>query len=193
MKPTFFRTAADLRAWFAENHATARELVIGFYKVASGKPSVRHPEALDEALCVGWIDGIRKGRDATSYVQRFAPRQPKSFWSQVNIARVKKLIAEGRMTSAGLAAFEARDESRTKKVFNQRDAAAFDAQQLRQLKSNRKAWSFFEAQPPGYKRLMTIWVTSGKQEATRAMRLAKLIDISERGKRIDPMKSSKNQ
>ncbi len=193
MKPAFFTTLEALREWFANHHSTARELVIGFYKVGSGKPSITHREALDEALCVGWIDGVIRRRDVYSYTIRFTPRTAKSYWSKVNIGRAKELIAEGRMTKPGLTAFEKRDEAKARKYSYEREEAAFDAAQLREFRANKKAWTFFETQPPGYKRLMTFWVVCGKQEATRAMRLAKLIDISERGKRVDPMKSSKNQ
>jgi uncharacterized protein YdeI (YjbR/CyaY-like superfamily) len=187
VKPTFFKTPRDLRAWLTANHATATVLLIGFYKKASGKPSVTYHEALDEALAFGWIDGIRKNRSADSYTIRFTPRKPKSYWSQVNIGRVKALIAHGRMAPAGLTAFEARDEARTNQYSYERAASAFDAAQVRQFKANQKAWTFFESQPPGYRNIATFFVTSAKKEDTRARRLAELIEICERGRRLEPM------
>lgn len=187
MKPRFFKTPRELRAWMQANHATARELLIGYYKKASAEPSVTYQEALDEALAVGWIDGVRKSLSADSYIIRFTPRKPKSFWSQVNIARVKELIEQGRMTKPGLAAFEARDESRTHRYSYERKASAFEPAQLRQFKADTKAWTFFEAQPPGYRRGATFYVVSAKQEETRARRLATLIELCHEGRRLDPM------
>jgi uncharacterized protein YdeI (YjbR/CyaY-like superfamily) len=166
------------------NHAKAQELWVGFYKKNSGKPSVTYHEALDEALAVGWIDGVRKSLTADSYVIRFTPRKRGSYWSQVNIARAHALSAQKRMTAAGLAAFAARDEARTKKYSFEREASAFDPAQQRAFKANKSAWAFFQAQPPGYRKVATFYVVSAKQEETRARRLATLIDDSARGRRL---------
>jgi uncharacterized protein YdeI (YjbR/CyaY-like superfamily) len=193
VKPRFFKTPRELREWMNANHATARELLIGFYKKASGKPSVVYQEALDEALAVGWIDGLRKNLTADSYTIRFTPRSATSFWSQVNIARVKELIAQDRMRKPGLAAFEQRDESRARQYSYERDASAFERAQLDQFKADKKAWAFFEVQPPGYRKLAAFYVTSAKKEETRARRLATVIELSHNGRRLDLMTRAKKR
>jgi uncharacterized protein YdeI (YjbR/CyaY-like superfamily) len=171
----------------AANHATATELLIGFYKKASGKPSLTYHEALDEALCVGWIDGVRRARDAESYEQRFTPRKPRSNWSQINIGHAKRLIKAGRMKAAGLREFEKRDERGARHSSHQRGAAAFDEPREKRFRQNAAAWAFFQAQPPGYRRLMTFMVMSGKKEETREKRLDRLIAECARGRRIPLM------
>ncbi len=192
-KPTvvaaFFETPAEWRAWLEKNHARVTELLVGFHKRDSGKPSITWPESVDEALCFGWIDGLRKRVDETSYTIRFTPRKARSTWSAVNIRRVAELKREGRMHAAGIAAFERRSEARSAIYsYEQRKTAALDAASARRFRANAKAWKFYEAQPPGYRRMMAWWVISAKKDATRARRLASLIDISARGQRIDPMK-----
>jgi uncharacterized protein YdeI (YjbR/CyaY-like superfamily) len=182
----FFRTAGALRAWLQRNHATARELWIGMHRKGSGRPSITYPEALDEALCFGWIDGVRKKLDATSYVQRFTPRKPKSYWSLVNIRHAKRLQAEGRMAPAGLAAFAKRDEKQARK-YSFEARTGLDAVSLRELRRNKAAWKFFEAQPPGYRRVAGWWVASAKRDETRRRRLAVLISHSAKGERIPPL------
>jgi uncharacterized protein YdeI (YjbR/CyaY-like superfamily) len=184
MKPVFFETPAALRRWLKSHHARSRELWVGFYKKGSGKPSVTYREALDEALAVGWIDGVRKSLDADGYVIRFTPRRRGSYWSRVNTARVHALRADGRMTPAGLAAFAARDETKTEKYSFERDSATFAPDEIRTFKANEDAWAFFESQPPGYRKLATFFVAGAKRAETRARRLATLIDDSARHLRI---------
>jgi uncharacterized protein YdeI (YjbR/CyaY-like superfamily) len=184
MTPRFFKHPGDLRRWFRANHAKARELLVGFYKRDSGRPSVTYHEALDEALSVGWIDGVRKRLDADSYTIRFTPRRKGSYWSRVNTARAQALEAGNRMTPAGLAAFRARDAARTRKYSFEREAASFDDAERRRFKADEKAWAFFEEQPPGYRRVATFWVVSAKLKETRARRLAALIEDCANGRRI---------
>jgi uncharacterized protein YdeI (YjbR/CyaY-like superfamily) len=184
MTPLFFKTPADLRKWMRTHHDRARELLVGFYKKDSGKPSVTYHEALDEALAVGWIDGVRRSLSADSYTIRFTPRRKGSYWSQVNIARARALEAQGRLADAGIAAFEARDETKAGKYSFERKSASFDAAQLRVFQSAKRAWAFFVQQPPGYRRLVTFWVVSARREETRARRLAQLIDECANGRRI---------
>lgn len=184
-KPLFFATPADLRRWLDANHSTAKELWVGFYKKESGRPSITWPESVDEALCVGWIDGIRKRLDDESYVIRFTPRKPQSTWSAVNIARVAELKRNGRMRPAGLAAFERRsDEKSAIYSYEQRTTAEFDESAERQFRANPKAWEFFQAQAPWYRRTATYKVISAKREETRQKRLAQLIADSAAGRRI---------
>jgi uncharacterized protein YdeI (YjbR/CyaY-like superfamily) len=188
MEPTFFPTPEDFRAWFEANHARERELLVGFYKKGTGKPSITWPESVDEALCYGWIDGIRRSLGADAYTIRFTPRKTKSTWSAVNLKRVPELIAEGRMQPSGMKAYEASEESNSRiYAYENRDKAVFDPTLEARFRANEKAWSFFQAQPPGYRRLMTFRVMSAKQEATRLRRLDQLIADSEAGRRMDLM------
>jgi len=192
-RPTFFATPAEFRAWFMTNHEVAQELWVGFYKKDSGRPSITWPESVDEALCFGWIDGIRKSVDAESYVIRFTPRKRGSIWSNVNIARAKALTSEKRMQPAGRRAFEARDARKSGIYsFEQRETAAFDRGEVEQFRGNKAAWKFFEAQPPGYRRLVTYWVITAKKPETRARRLARLIADSADGQRIREMRRAPN-
>jgi uncharacterized protein YdeI (YjbR/CyaY-like superfamily) len=185
MAPTFFPTPADLRAWLERNHETETELLVGFYKKGSGKPSITWPELVDEALCFGWIDGVRRGIDDESYTIRLTPRKPTSNWSSVNIKRVGELTKEGRMRPAGLAAFSRRSEERSGIYsYEQRKNAKLEPDQEREFRANAAAWSFFQAQPAGYKRTATHWVVSAKREDTRRKRLATLIDDSANGRRL---------
>jgi uncharacterized protein YdeI (YjbR/CyaY-like superfamily) len=183
MDVRFFRNATALRRWFERNHAKANELQIGFYKKASGKPSVTYREALDEALCFGWIDGIRRNVDGTSYTIRFTPRRRTSNWSLVNIKRVEELKELGLMRPAGLAAFEWRDHEKAAQHTHARANSVFDAAFERRFKANRKAWAFFQSQPAGYRRLATWFVVSAKKPETRERRLAALIEDSAAGRR----------
>ncbi|MFL5539589.1 MAG: YdeI/OmpD-associated family protein [Longimicrobiaceae bacterium] len=185
--PTFFATPAELRAWLEEHHATETELLVGFYKKGSGKPSITWPESVDEALCYGWIDGVRRSLGDDAYTIRFTPRKKRSFWSNVNIRRAGELIEAGRMRPAGLAAFEARTGERSGVYsFEQKDRekVVFGEAQARQFQANPKAWEFFQAQAPWYRRTATWWVISAKKEETRAKRLATLIAESAAGKTI---------
>lgn len=190
MQPTFFPTPADFRAWLDAHHAGETELLVGFYKKGTGKPSITWPESVDEALCYGWIDGVRRRVDDEAYSIRFTPRKQKSTWSAVNIARVGELIETGRMQPAGLKAFHAREESNSRiYAYENRDKAVFDAALEERFRANETAWNFFQAQPPGYRTTSTHWVTSAKQEATRLRRLDKLVADSAAGRRLDEVTS----
>lgn len=188
MRPTFFRTPADFRAWLEKNHARKTELYVGYYKKASGKTGITWQQSVDEALCFGWIDGVRRTVDEQRYTNRFTPRRRGSTWSAVNIARAKELIAEGRMTPAGLAAFEARTGDRISTYsYEQRKNPVLDPAYERALRKNKKAWTFFENSPPSYRKGVIHWVMSAKREETRARRLATLIEDSAAGRRIAPL------
>jgi uncharacterized protein YdeI (YjbR/CyaY-like superfamily) len=182
MAPTFFKTPLDLRKWFAKHHAAKRELLIGFYKKDSGKPSITWPESVDEALSVGWIDGIRRRIDEDSYSIRFTPRKATSTWSAVNIRRVAALTKEGRMVPAGLAAFAQRKEYRSGIYSYEQRPQELPEPYASTFKKNKRAWAFFQAQPPGYRKMLTWFVISAKQEETRLKRLATLISQSANGR-----------
>ena len=182
--PTFFPTPAHFRRWLAKHHDSEDELWVGFYKKATGRPSITWPESVDEALCFGWIDGIRKSVDGEAYAIRFTPRRRGSHWSRVNLERVPVLIEEGRMAPAGMAAYEDRDPERSARYSYEREALRFSREQERELRRNPAAWAFWEAQPPGYRKLATGWVVSAKREETRARRLAQLVEDSANGLRI---------
>jgi uncharacterized protein YdeI (YjbR/CyaY-like superfamily) len=185
MRPKFFATSADFRRWLETNHDKAEELYVGFYKKVSGKPSIMWSEAVDQALCFGWIDGVRKSIDESSYMNRFTPRRPRSTWSAVNVAKVRDLTRRGLMHPAGMAAFEKRSDDRTATYsFEQREAAKFDKELERRFRANKDAWSWFQTQPPGYKKTATHWVMSAKRQETRHRRLTILIDDSADGRRI---------
>ncbi|RZU02145.1 YdeI/OmpD-associated family protein [Rivibacter subsaxonicus] len=184
-EPRFFATAAAFRAWLARNAGSATELVVGFHKVGSGQPSMSWPESVDEALCVGWIDGVRKRIDEQRYQIRFTPRKPGSTWSAINIARVAALEAEGRMQAAGLAAFARRVEHKSRTyAYEQAESATLAPAEQKLFQADRAAWTFFERQPPSYRHKLLWWVTSAKQAATRQSRLQRLIEASKRGERI---------
>jgi uncharacterized protein YdeI (YjbR/CyaY-like superfamily) len=185
----FFATPDKWRQWLEKNHARATELWVGMHRKASGTPSITWPQAVDEALCFGWIDGIRKSIDETRYKNRFTPRKKGSNWSAVNIARVGALTKEGRMHPAGLAAFETRDPKKSGVYsFEQRETATLGDELERRFRANAKAWAFFEAQPPYYRRVATFWVVSAKQMATRERRLDALINDSAAGRRVGPLR-----
>lgn len=185
MEATFFRTAHELRAWLERNHDSEKELLVGLYKKGSGRASITWPELVDEALCFGWIDGVRRGIDGESYTIRLTPRKPSSTWSSVNIRRVAELVEEGRMTPAGLAAFDQRSEQRSGIYsYERRQAAKLSAEQEKEFRSDAQAWEFFQAQPPGYRRTAIHWVVSAKRDDTRRRRLATLIDDSAHGRRL---------
>lgn len=178
MKPRFFKSPSDLQKWFANHHGTKTELLVGYYKKDSGKKSVTWPESVDEALCVGWIDGIRRRIDDLSYSIRFTARRARSVWSAVNIKRVQELSAQGRMQPEGLKAFAARNENRSGIYSYEQRPQDFPDLYKKQLKKNKAAWKFFEAQPPSYRKAATWWVLSAKKEETRLMRLSQLIEHS---------------
>lgn len=193
MKPKFFSTQKDLRMWFEKNYDKESELFVGFYKVSSGKPSVNWSQSVDEAICFGWIDGIRKSINEESYMIRFTPRKPNSNWSAINIKKVEQLTKLGLMKTAGIAAFEKRKEKNSEIYSYEKRDEKFSTDFLKQLKSNKKAWAFFSSQPPYYQRVTQHWVMSAKQEATRIKRLHILIRDCAAGEKIRPMKvGSKN-
>jgi uncharacterized protein YdeI (YjbR/CyaY-like superfamily) len=184
-KPIFFKSAAEYRAWLEKNHTSATELWIGYWKKATGKPSMTWQDTVDESLCFGWIDGIRKGIDADSFKQRVTPRRPTSIWSKVNIRHVARLTEAGRMHPAGQAAFEKRDRTKAYSYEQDRDQVGLGpAYEAQFRKENRKAWDFFQQQPPGYRRLGGWYVMSAKKEETRQKRLAVLIRDSAAGRRL---------
>jgi len=185
MKPQFFKSAAEFRAWLEENHGRASVLLLGFYRRESGKGGITYPEALDEALRFGWIDGVRKRFDASSYTIRFTPRKPDSIWSAVNTKRVGELMKLGRMHPSGQKAFDTRDRQRAKLYSYERANCQLSADHERQFRANKKAWEFYQAQAPWYRRTSCWWVTSAKRDETRQRRLAKLIADSAAGRRID--------
>lgn len=185
-EPVYFPTPEDFRAWLAAHGATAAELVVGFHKVDTGLPSMTWPQSVDEALCYGWIDGVRKRVDELRYQIRFTPRRPTSIWSRINIDRVAVLAAEGRMTAAGLAAYERRTERRSIVYSYEHEGEITLAPELeKRFRRERKAWAWFLAQPPGWRRQMLGRVMSAKQPATRERRLAQLIAAALEGRRLE--------
>ena len=186
MKPTFFKTVREFEQWLAKHHRKESLLLVGFHTVASGKACMRFPEALDAALAYGWIDGLRQRCAPDVYTVRFTPRKKNSFWSATNTKRALELIQERRMKPAGLAAFKRRDEDRTRRHHAARDNPALDAASLRALKADKKAHAYFQALPPGRKRLYTFWIASAKRDDTRAKRLAVVVERCRASKRIDP-------
>ena len=188
MDPIFFETPAAFRRWLRAHHADTTELLVGFHKTGSGKPSLTWPEAVDEALCFGWIDGVRKGLDATSYVNRFTPRRPRSNWSARNIARVEELTRLGRMQPAGVEAFARRSDDRSRVyTYEQGEPSRLARDYERRFRTDRKAWEHFQSQAPWFRRASVGWVMSAKREETRLRRLAKLIDDSKNGNPIPPL------
>ncbi len=188
MKPTFFASPSKFRHWLEKHHDRTSELWVGFYKRQSGRPSITWPEAVDAALCFGWIDGVRKGIDDTRYTIRFTPRKPSSTWSAVNVKRANELATRGLMHPAGLRAFQARDQKRTGiYAYEQRKTATLDDASARRFRANEKAWAFFQAQAPWYRRAASWWVSSAKKEETRVKRLATLIDDSAHARTIAPL------
>ena len=186
-EPTFFETPAAFKAWLKEHHETAKELLVGFRRTKSGLPSMTWPESVEEALCFGWIDGVRKSLDETSYVIRFTPRRPKSIWSAINIRRAGELTRLGRMRPAGLEAFRARTAERSRVYSFETKPRDLAPAYARRLKANRAAWTFFQAQPPWYRRTSRFWVMSAKKEETRLKRLATLIACCAKGTWIGPL------
>ena len=184
LTPKFFKSPSAFCKWLAAHHATSQELWVGFYKKGSGKPSITWPESVDEALCFGWIDGIRKRIDEESYMIRFTPRKSSSVWSAVNIRNVAKLTKEDRIRPAGLQAFAARKENRSGIYSYEQRSPELVEPYLGKLKRNKAAWKFFQAQPPGYRKVMNWWVVSAKQVATRLKRIEKLIEESAQRRRM---------
>ena len=183
-KVHFFPDGAALRAWLAEHGATADELQVGYYKRHTGKPSPTWSESVDEALCFGWIDGVRHRIDDDRYTNRFTPRRKGSHWSQINVAKVEALIAAGRMTAIGLAAYEARTPLKTGRASYEQRPTAFPPEHARVFKTNKAAWAYFSSQPPGYRRTAIWFVVSAVKAETQAKRLRRVIEMSAEGRRI---------
>ena len=191
MKLSYFKSPSDLRQWLEKHHAIAQELWVGFYKKDSGRPSITWPESVDEALCFGWIDGLRKSVDEQRYTIRFSPRKSTSIWSVVNIRHSERLIEQGRMRPAGLKAFQARRENKSGIYSYEQRRDRLEEPYEGLLKKNKAAWEFFQAQPPSYRKAAGWFVVSAKREETRLQRLEKLIDDSAHGRLIGPMRIGK--
>lgn len=184
-QPVFFESPAKFRAWLQRHAAKSAELVVGFHKVATGRPCMTWSESVDEALCFGWIDGVRRRIDDDTYQIRFTPRRPGSNWSAINVEKVRVLTQQGRMTKAGLDAFADYDPKKKRLYsYEQRAEARLTAEDEARFRRSRRAWKFFEAQPPGYRQLVTYWVASARKPETRAARLEKLIAASSAGERM---------
>jgi uncharacterized protein YdeI (YjbR/CyaY-like superfamily) len=179
----FFASPDELRDWFDAHHEVADELWLGYHRKATGKPTVTWPQAVDEALCVGWIDGVRYRLDGERHAQRFTPRRKGSIWSAINTKRAAELIREGRMRPAGLKAFEARSPEKTAVYSYERESAAFSEDQRRRFEADAVAWAFFQAQAPSWRRAITHWVSSAKRDETRERRFARLLEDSRAGRR----------
>lgn len=184
MQHHFFEKPADFRKWLEKNHQKETEIIVGFYRKGLGKKSITWEQAVDEALCYGWIDSIRRKIDDESYSNRFTPRKKTSIWSAKNIANVERLQKEGLMRAPGLVAFEHRKDHLSKVYSFESEAKELDEDLAKIFKINKKAWDFFNLQPPSYRKLIIHWIESAKQEKTRLSRLEKTIDASEKGKRI---------
>lgn len=190
--PAYFATAADFRAWLAANHASASELLVGFWKKSSGKPSLDWPQARDAALCFGWIDGVRKSLGEEAYTIRFTPRRKGSIWSNVNVARYDALTAEGLMTPAGVAAYE--ENKGRQGVYSYENALQeLTPAETKQFRANRPAWADWQKRPPSYRKAVLHWIASAKREETRARRLATLIADSAAGRLIAGYDISRNK
>ena len=181
MAPTFFATQSDFRKWLEKNHKKETELVVGFFKVDSGKPSMTWSQSVDVALCFGWIDGVRNSIDKDSYQIRFTQRKPTSIWSAVNIQKIGELTKQGLMKQAGLASFENRKESKSKIYAYENAEVKLSTEFEKLFKANKKAWSYFQSLAPSYKKLSTHWVMRAKQDTTKIKRLKELIEDSEKG------------
>jgi uncharacterized protein YdeI (YjbR/CyaY-like superfamily) len=191
MKPTFFSTREDFRAWLEEHHATASELWVGLYKKGSGRPSITWPEVVDEALCFGWIDGVRRSIDDERYMNRLTPRKPNSNWSAVNVRRVEELTKQRRMRAAGLKAFRQRRQVATATpTYEERYSVRLDPAFERRFRARKQAWSWFQNQPDGYRAAARHWVMSAKKPETRERRLTTLVEDSANGRRIPPLRSA---
>jgi len=184
MSPMFFANSAEFRKWLEENHQIETELYVGYYKVSTGKPSMNWSESVDEALCFGWIDGVRRSIDKESYCNRFTPRNAKSNWSAVNIKKVEEMIRLGKMTSSGMTAFEKRTESRSEIYSYENLPEKLSPEFEDRFKENPSDWEFFQKQAPSYKKVRIYWVMEGKQEQTRWSRLEKLIAACQSGEKI---------
>jgi uncharacterized protein YdeI (YjbR/CyaY-like superfamily) len=188
MKPVFFTRQSQFRKWMEKNHNKESELWVGFYKKDSGKDSITWPQSVDEALCFGWIDGIRKSIDSISYMIRFTPRKSTSIWSSINIKRAKELSELGLMDPAGIAVFKNRDEKKSNQYSFEQKSVKLDEEFEKKFRANKKAWNHFQSMAPSYKKTATWWVMSAKQEETRLRRLNILIKDSGISQKIGPLK-----
>jgi len=184
VQPVFFSNQSDFRKWLEKNHSKATELFVGFYKVDSGKPSMTWSQSVDQAICFGWIDGVRKSIDTESYFIRFTPRKPTSIWSAINIKKVEELSKQGLMQPAGLASFKLKKEHKSKIYAYEKEAVKLSAGFEKKFKANKRAWEFFQSLPPSYHKSALDWVMSAKQETTSIKRLDELITDSEAGRKI---------
>lgn len=193
MKPLFFKTQDEFREWLDKNHQSETEVWVGYYKAGTGKQCMSYSESVDQALCFGWIDGIRKSVDAESYCNRFTPRKPKSKWSAVNIAKVKELTRLGLMEPAGLAAYSYCREENSKVYSFENPEKTLPVEFEAIFAQNHAAWEFFRKQPPSYKKMAVHWIFDAKQDKTRLARLSKIIEASENQTRLfDQYRSKKN-
>lgn len=178
MKATFFATPEEFRKWLKKHHKSETELIVGFYKISSNKPSMTWSQSVDQALCFGWIDGIRKSINKESYCIRFTPRKSKSNWSDINIKKVEVLTKSGLMTKEGQKAFDLRTDNKSRNYSHEKEIITLDPAFEREFKKNKSAWKYFNEQRPSYKKLMIHWIMSAKLEKTRLSRLEKTIKIS---------------
>jgi uncharacterized protein YdeI (YjbR/CyaY-like superfamily) len=184
IEPTFFPNQSDFRKWLMKYHDKKTELFVGFYKVGSGTPSITWPQSVDEALCFGWIDGVRKSIDDQSYFIRFSPRKPTSIWSNVNIKKIEELTGKGLMQAAGIAAFNLRSEARSGIYTFEKEEVILSDEYKKEFRANKKAWEWFEKMPASYRKPAIDWIMSAKQETTRKKRLNELITDSEVGRKL---------
>jgi uncharacterized protein YdeI (YjbR/CyaY-like superfamily) len=191
MKATFFPTKTDFRKWLDKNHTTEKELIVGFYKVGTKKPSITWSESVDEALCYGWIDSVRRSINDESYCIRFTPRKPNSIWSAINIAKVETLSKQGLIKPAGIKSFELRKDHKSKIYSHEQELKSLPSEFEKQFKANKKAWLFFTSQAPSYQKTAIHIVTTAKQETTKLKRLLELINASEAGEKMASLKWGK--
>jgi uncharacterized protein YdeI (YjbR/CyaY-like superfamily) len=192
--PVFFANPSEFHAWLEENHDKASEIWVGFYKKGLGKPGITMPESVDEALCFGWIDSVRRSINETSYANRFTQRKVRSTWSAINIKRANELISLGRMQPSGFKAFERRTDERSAIYsYEQRQSAKLSGDFEKRFQANKKAWNFFKSQAPWYQRVAAFWILSAKREETRLKRLEKLIEDSENGRTVPPLTRPQKQ
>lgn len=183
-QPVFFRSKPAFRKWLEEHHEQAKELLVGFYKVSSGRESISWSESVDEAICFGWIDGVRKSINEESYCIRFTPRKPGSTWSMINIRKAEELMRQGLMHPAGITAFSKRKENKSGIYSYEKDPVTLSKDFMKMFQSNKKAWKFFQSMPPSYVNPATHWVMTARQESTRLKRLQELISDSQEGRKI---------
>ncbi|MDV6168006.1 YdeI/OmpD-associated family protein [Flavobacterium sp. DG1-102-2] len=185
MEPHFFITPAEFRKWLDKNHDKESELLVGFYKTNTGRPTITWPQSVDQALCYGWIDGVRKSRDEESYTIRFTPRKPTSIWSAINIDKIETLLKKGLVKPAGIAAYKKRTESKSRVYSHERtEDAVLPAEMEKEFKANAPAWEFFMKQAPSYRKMVLHLIVSAKQEKTRRFRFEKLLTASAESKRL---------